>query len=98
MESTLAGWASALFSYMSDAAQYCIIIAPYCSPGLALKKGGRSFSCGFTSRSILRSDILAISATPILKNPLQMQEVDHESSPEITVSPSSKIRGYWEKG
>ena len=38
IESTLAGWASVLFSETKLAAAYCIIIAPLCNPGLGLKK------------------------------------------------------------
>src|SRR5699024_8231009 len=65
IESTLAGRASVLFSETSEAALYCIIIAPDSRPGLGLKNDGNaSFNWGLTRRSILLSDIFPASAIP----------------------------------
>jgi len=41
MESTLAGWASALFSETSAAWRYWTIMSPDSSPGFTARNGGR---------------------------------------------------------
>ncbi len=63
MESTLAGWASTLFSETSAAAVYCAIMKPEFNPPSLTRKAGRPLSLGFTRRSMRRSEMLASSAT-----------------------------------
>ena len=63
MLSTLAGWASALFSLTRDAAVYWAIISPLLRPapwgGSAIRKGGSPrFSFGSVSVKIRRSAML----------------------------------------
>ena len=78
IESTLAGWASTLFSETSAADTYWGIMNPELSPPSTVRKAGSpSERVGLTIRSVRRSEIDASSATAIAS----------ESSANATGSP-----------
>jgi hypothetical protein len=66
IESTLAGWASTLFSLTRAADTYCGIMKPELRPPSTVRNAGSpSDSVGFTIRSVRRSEIEASSDTAI---------------------------------
>ena len=60
--STLAGWASDLFSDASAAAVTCTIMKPEFRPGSGVRKGGRRDTAVSTSMAMRRSVMAPISA------------------------------------
>jgi hypothetical protein len=95
MESTDAGWARTLFSETREAAAYWAIMNPELSPPSSTRKAGRPESWGFTSLSILRSDILASSAMAIpKKSQARARGWPWKFPPERNSSDSGKIRGF----
>ena len=89
IESTTAGEANTLFSDTSAAAVYCAIIMPELSPPCSVRNGGSPESCGFTMRSVRRSEMLASSERAIPRKSMAMATGSPWKLPPLSTSPSS---------
>ena len=92
--STLAGWASTLFSLTREAAVYCASMKPELVPAAGARNGGRPReNAGSSIRSTRRSLIEASSASPIASMSAANASGSPWKFPVVITSPSGTITG-----
>ena len=94
MESTLAGWASVLFSATNAAAVTCAIMNPELSPGFGVRNAGRPENAGSTRSAILRSASSRFRKSRALSYRPRKRPAPHAKlPPDSASSVSAKMSG-----